>query len=136
MKVLIIGGTRFIGKQVAQQLVATGHDVAVFHRGQTEADLPSSVRHILGDRQQLSDFRDEFKRFAPQVVLDMIAYVEQDAVAVMQTFRGIAERVVAISSQDVYRTYGILWRREITSQTSHPSAKMRPCVAFCIRIAR
>lgn len=120
MKLLVIGGTGFIGTPVVRQLVAVGHDVAVFHRGNTEADLSPDVRHIFGNRQQLSHFTDEFKQFAPQVVLDMIPYVEQDAISVMQTFRGIAERIVAVSSQDVYRSYGILWRREDTTPNTTP----------------
>jgi nucleoside-diphosphate-sugar epimerase len=121
MKILVIGGTRgFIGTQAVKQLVAQGHEVTVFHRGQTNTDLPSSVCHILGDRQNLSDFIGEFKRFAPQIVLDNYLRFEQEAITLMQTFRGIAERVVAISSQDVYRTYGILWRRENTDPNITP----------------
>ena len=34
-----------------RELVKAGHSVAVFHRGQTEAELPSEVRHIKGDRR-------------------------------------------------------------------------------------
>lgn len=120
MKILVIGGTGFVGAPVVERLVNAGHDVAVFHRGETNSDLPRSVRRIVGDRRRLSDFAGEFKWFAPQVVLDMIPYVEQDALTVVQTFRGIAERVVAISSQDVYRTYGVVWRRENTEPNRTP----------------
>lgn len=120
MKTLAIGGTGFIGTPVVERLIEAGHDVTVFHRGITNADLPSAVAHIFGNREQLSDFAQEFEQLSPQVVLDMMPYVEQDAVTVMQIFRGIAERVVAISSQDVYRTYGILWRRENTEPNVTP----------------
>ncbi len=127
MKILVIGGTRgFIGTQVVRQLVNDGHEVVVFHRGQTNADLPPSVRHILGDRQQLPNFRDEFERFAPQIVLDNYPRFEQDAIYLMQTFRGIAERVIAISSQDVYRNYGILEGIENTEPTKTPSNEDAP----------
>lgn len=120
MKVLVIGGTGFIGTPVVRQLISAGHETAVFHRGQTHADLPAEVRHITGERQRLSDYRDELRRFAPRVVLDITPYFEQDAVALMETFRGVAERVVALSSQDVYRSYGILWRRENTTPNPVP----------------
>lgn len=103
-----------------RQLAAAGHAVTVFHRGQTNAELPSAVRQIFGDRQRLHDFADEFKRISPQVVLDMYLRFGREAVAVMQVFRGIAERVVAISSQDVYRSYGILWHTEETSPNITP----------------
>jgi nucleoside-diphosphate-sugar epimerase len=108
MRILLIGGTRFSGPHVVRRLVEMGHQVALFHRGKTEADLPKEVKRILGDRRNLSDFSDEFKHFAPEVVLDMIPATEQDARSAMSTFAGIAQRVAAISSQDVYRAYGRL----------------------------
>ncbi|MFP4121434.1 hypothetical protein [Coleofasciculus sp.] len=44
-----------------------------------QADLRSAVRHIYGNRQTLRDFPAEFEQISPQVVLDAIAYTEQDA---------------------------------------------------------
>lgn len=108
MKVLILGGTRFIGVRVVRRLVERGHDVTVFHRGQTNSQLPSSVSHIFGDRSNLSGFASEFARISPDVVLDMICYNEQEAEILMNTFRGIARRIVVGSSMDVYRAYGCL----------------------------
>jgi len=108
MRVLVIGGTRFIGPFVVAGLCELGCEVALLHRGQTHADLPDTVQHILGDRHRLSEQAQALRRFAPQVVLDMIPAVEQDAHDVMHAFKGLAERVVAISSQDVYAAYGRL----------------------------
>jgi nucleoside-diphosphate-sugar epimerase len=105
MRVLIIGGTKFIGPFVVRQLFELGHEVTIFHRGQSKADLPSAVRFIHGDREQLRDFKTAFEHFAPQVVLDMAPYTEQEAQTVVQTFKGLAQRIVVISSQDVYRAY-------------------------------
>jgi nucleoside-diphosphate-sugar epimerase len=70
------------------------------------------VQHVLGDRLHLFDFKREFERIAPQVVLDMIPYTEQDVQDVIKTFKGIAWRVVAISSQDVYRAYDVFRQLE------------------------
>jgi nucleoside-diphosphate-sugar epimerase len=108
MRVLVIGGTRFIGPFVVTRLCELGCHVTLFHRGQTHAELPAGVRHILGDRHELSDYAGALRRFAPQVVLDMIPLVEQDAHTAMRVCRGMADRVVAISSQDVYAAYGKL----------------------------
>jgi nucleoside-diphosphate-sugar epimerase len=110
MRILILGGTRFIGPFVVRSLTNAGHEVTVFHKGETEAGLPEAVRHIHGDRQGLPKFKPEFAHLAPHVVLDMIAYTEQDAKIAMQTFKDIAQRVVAMSSQDVYRAYDRLRR--------------------------
>ncbi len=57
MKILIIGGTGFIGSVVVRQLAAMQHQVTVFHRRQTSAELSASVNHILGDRHSLLNYR-------------------------------------------------------------------------------
>ena len=108
MKILVIGGTNFIGPHVVRRLASMGHEVSVFHRGHTQAELPQGVNQILGDRARLTDFRPQFEQVAPDVVLDMILLNEQHAQTTMDTFRGIVERVVAVSSMDVYRAYGII----------------------------
>jgi nucleoside-diphosphate-sugar epimerase len=112
MKILVIGGTNFIGPCVVRQLVEMGHEVTVFHRGETKADLPKEVKLIKGDRHNLLEYKHEFQKFAPQVVLDMIPYTAKDAQGVVDTFQDIAQRVVGISSQDVYRARDIMWQRE------------------------
>src|SRR4051794_37891923 len=103
MSVLVLGGTRFIGPRVVERLVASGHEVAVFHRGQTAAPLPAGVRHVRGGRKRLTDHAAEFRPLAPDMVLDMIALTEVDARSLVSTFRGVTGRVVVLSSGDVYR---------------------------------
>ena len=112
MRILVIGGTGFIGSWVARSLVAQGHTLALFHRGRTSVNLPPAILHIHGERQSLAVFTPAFRRFAPDVVLDMFAHGEQDAALVMKTFCGLARRVVAVSSMDVYRAYGCFCRLE------------------------
>jgi nucleoside-diphosphate-sugar epimerase len=106
MRVLIIGGTSFIGPPLVRRLADLGHEVGVFHRGQTHADLPADVGRILGDRQDLGRHVEAFRRFGPEVVVDMIAFNERDASGLLATFRGLARRSVVLSSADVYRAYG------------------------------
>lgn len=105
MRILVFGGTQFIGPQAVRWLVEMGHKVTVFHRGQTETPLPSSVRHIHGDRARSSDFVDDFRKLAPDVVLDMVAGTESDGKALVALSKGMARRLVVISSGDVYRAY-------------------------------
>lgn len=108
MRILVIGGTGFTGPHVVRRLDELGHELLLYHRGETEADLPDGIRHVYGGRWHLENATDRLTRFAPQIVLDMIPRNEQDAWTVVSTFRGIARRVVALSSQDVYRAYGRL----------------------------
>ena len=105
MRALVIGATGFIGPHVVRLLVEQGHEVAVLHRGETDADLPENVRHIRGNRDRLGDLRREFRRLAPDVVCDAILYTEQQARLMIEVLRGVAGRVVAISSADVYRNF-------------------------------
>lgn len=112
MRILVIGGTRFIGPAVVGRLSALGHQVTVLHRGQTETELPHSVQHLHTERALLADLAGEFQRLLPDVVIDTAAYTEQDALAVVHAFRGVARRLVVLSSQDVYRAYGRLHRTE------------------------
>lgn len=107
MRVLVIGGTRFIGPPTIQRLVDAGHHVTVFHRGETEADTPGA-EHVHGERKRLREFRETFARLAPDVVLDMATMNASDAQAVLDAVRGVTTRVVMISSVDVYRAYGRL----------------------------
>lgn len=110
MRILLIGGTRFIGPYVIERLISEGHTISLFHRGETESSFSAGVQHIHGERADLPSFRVQFEQFAPQVVLDMIAMKGQDALILQECFRHLAERVVVVSSSDVYRGYDILKR--------------------------
>jgi nucleoside-diphosphate-sugar epimerase len=101
-----LGGTGFVGRHVVQCLSDAGHSLAVFHRGRTSSGLPASVQEIPGDRRQLSSSIDQFREFAPEVVVDLIAYTDADLFATLDVFKGLSKRLVVISSMDVYRAYG------------------------------
>ncbi len=93
MRVVVIGGTHFMGPHVVRGLATSGHEVTVFHRGAGCHD-PS---HIHGDRKTLP--RD----LHGDVVIDMWCMTEADARTAADHFRD--ERRVVISSADVYRQY-------------------------------
>ena len=112
MRVLIIGGTGFIGRWIVRALVQGRHEVQVFHRGTTTAALPSSVSHIFGDRRELPRFAPLFRVWAPDVVLDTFAYDRDDLALVKRATETIPCRFVILSSMDVYRAYAIYSRLE------------------------
>jgi len=101
MQILVIGGTGFIGRPLVRELARMGHAVTVFHRGSTPAELPAEA--ILGERRDLAVLRPH-----ADVVIDLILSSGAQAAALMETFRGIAKRVIAASSMDVYRACGVL----------------------------
>jgi hypothetical protein len=49
------------------------------------------------------DFRDEFSRFRPEALIDCIGYTLADRSKIVETFEGVLERLVFLSSCDVYR---------------------------------
>lgn len=51
MKILVIGGTKFVGKAIVESALAHGHDVTMLNRGQTNPDLFPSVTRLTGDRE-------------------------------------------------------------------------------------
>jgi nucleoside-diphosphate-sugar epimerase len=110
MRVLVIGGTNFIGPYVVAALDRHGHEVTVYHRGQHEPELPSAVRHIHSPRAAIPvlHFPSSLSDPPPDAVLHMFPVGEDDARAAVARFVGVARRIVALSSGDVYRAYGRL----------------------------
>jgi len=51
MKLLVLGGTKFLGRHAVEVALERGHDVTIFHRGQTNPGLFPNVKELLGDRE-------------------------------------------------------------------------------------
>ena len=105
MRILLIGGNGFIGRPVMTALQQQGHSLALFHRGTSSA--PVGVEQVLGDRDRLSASGAELKRFAPEVVIDLVISSGPQAENLMTVFRGTARRVIMLSSMDVYRAIAV-----------------------------
>ena len=106
MRILLIGATGFIGRHAARELIRLGHEVTVFHRGFTAP--PDGAQAIAGDRNEIGSHAGKFRQLRPDAVVDFVLSNALQARQLMETFRGLTERIVAISSGDVYRACGIL----------------------------
>jgi nucleoside-diphosphate-sugar epimerase len=112
MRVLILGGNGFLGRPITHRLLAVGADITVFHRGTGRAvDWPRGIHTIHGDRNRLELSVEHFRRLRPDIVVDTLAFTQQQAELLMNAFTGIAKRVLVLSSGDVYRANDILFRR-------------------------
>ncbi len=50
MKLLVIGGTRFVGRAIVAEALSHGHQVTLFNRGQSNPDLFAAAEQLIGDR--------------------------------------------------------------------------------------
>ncbi len=110
-RVLVIGGTGFIGQVVARRFAARGSTACVLHRGKTAWEKPTGVDEVVGDRDDAAFLNQAVAAFRPDVVLDLISYTETHAGAVVKALAGRCGRLVTVSSADVYRNYDGLRRR-------------------------
>lgn len=99
MRILIVGGTSFVGRGVAWAASNAGHDVTVINRGQTPSDLPESVTRLVGDRQGDMSALDGLSF---DVTVDAIAYrpIDVDTLSLALGNRG--GHHIQISSVSAY----------------------------------
>jgi nucleoside-diphosphate-sugar epimerase len=81
----------------------------IFHRGEHEPDVPAE--HLHGDFTEFDRHLGRLREFEPEVVIDMLAVRARDAARV-GAFARSAHHAVVLSSADVYRAFGRIWRSE------------------------
>jgi nucleoside-diphosphate-sugar epimerase len=113
VRILVLGGTRFIGRALVMELLGCGHEVAVVHRGEHEGELPAEVVHIHVERSQLPDRRGALASFAPDAAVDLSAMTAADAEALVVALEPSVP-LVAASSCDVYRAFASLHEGVVT----------------------
>jgi nucleoside-diphosphate-sugar epimerase len=106
MRVLILGGTRFIGRRIALDLLARGDDVMVVHRGESEPAELSACGHVHASRAAFASVADQVRALRPDAVVDTRAMTGSDASAVLPHLPDVP--LVLLSSIDVYRAYELL----------------------------
>ncbi len=99
MRILVIGGTRFVGKHVVEQALARGHEVTLFHRGRTGPDLFPEVEHRLGDRDGDLSALSEGEWDA---TIDTCAYLPRQVHALADTLGDRGGHHLLVSSVSAY----------------------------------
>jgi 2'-hydroxyisoflavone reductase len=99
MKLLVLGGTKFLGRAVVEEALARGHEVTLFNRGQTNPDLFPEAEKIRGDRGR--DLRGlEGRRW--DAAIDMATFLPRVVRLSVDALRDAVARYVYISSISVY----------------------------------
>ncbi len=107
MRIVVLGGTRFIGRAIVEELAAAGHELLIAHRGVLEPDGLPAAQHLHADRMELPAHRSALAEFRPDAAIDCRALTRLDAQTAVDSMpAGI--RLVAISSLDVYRAFDAL----------------------------
>src|SRR5690606_2480891 len=102
MKLLIIGGTRFVGRALVDSALARGHEVTLFNRGQSNPGLYPQVETIVGDRT--GDLSALSSR-SWDAVIDTCGYVPRIVRNMAETLSGNVGHYTFISSISVYRDF-------------------------------
>lgn len=103
MRLLILGGSRFIGRHVAEQAQAAGHEVVLFNRGQSWPEAPFET--LQGDLHQLPDYATQLQAVKADVVLHCLAMTPQHAHDFVNVFQHSSAQLHVLSSADVYEAF-------------------------------
>src|SRR5215467_2605518 len=103
MRILIIGGTSFVGRHIAQAALDAGHDVTLFHRGQTNPGLFPTATEILGDRNDESALA-QLGSASWDATVDVSAYLPGQVRTLAAALDGRGGQQLFISTASVYKT--------------------------------
>ncbi len=100
MNILVIGGTRFFGIHMVNELLANGHDVTIATRGKTSDGYGGRVKRIIMERTKEDSMKNALGGRHYDVVIDKIAYCSNDIKYVMEAVN--CDKYIHMSSTAVY----------------------------------
>lgn len=104
MDLLILGGTRFVGRHIVLAALARGHRVTTFTRGHSPDELPAEVERLHGDRTaDLSALAG--RRW--DACVDVSGYLPRVVRASAEALRDAVGRYLFISTLSVYEASGV-----------------------------
>ena len=105
-RLLILGGSGFIGPHTVRYALERGHEVCIFTRGRCETDLPAGVEHLIGDR---NDDHTALEGRTWDVVLDNNAQDYRWVQKSTELLQDAADHYVFVSSISAYEIEGFGW---------------------------
>lgn len=89
MHILVIGGTGTISRAIVRALLAKGHRVTIYNRGQRIDPPPSDVEVILGDRRDRATYEATLQKRSFDVAIDMISFTAEDAASSLRALPNV-----------------------------------------------
>lgn len=109
MNLLILGGTKFVGRHITSTALMRGHHVTLFNRGQTNVNLFSDAEKISGNRD---GGLDALRGRKWDAVIDVNGYLPRVVGASAELLRDAAERYVFISTLSVFKEFSTQGQNE------------------------
>ncbi len=103
MKVLVLGGTGVISREIVTLLLAQQHEVTLYNRGSRDLHFAEGVRLITGDRLEREKFESAMQKERFDAVIDMICFNEADARSTVAAFGDSGAHIVICSSVAAYK---------------------------------
>lgn len=100
MNILVIGGTRFFGIHIVNELLTAGYDVTIATRGKASDSFGDKVKRIFLERTKEESVREALSGTHYDVVIDKIAYCSNDIKYVMDVID--CDKYIYMSSTSVY----------------------------------
>jgi 2'-hydroxyisoflavone reductase len=120
MRLLVLGGTAFLGRHLVEAALERGHRVTLFTRGRTNPGLFPQVDHLIGDRD--SDLSALSGREF-DVAVDTSGYLPKVVRASAELLAGSVESYVFVSTISVYRDAGMLTEETPLQVTADPACE-------------
>jgi nucleoside-diphosphate-sugar epimerase len=121
MRIVFLGGTRFIGTRAVRLAAERGHSVGVFHRGIHSSVLPDEVEEVVVDRDDSPALSTALRKASADVVVDTFAMTKEQTRRTIDGLKDHNGHVVVLSSQDVYAQFGRL--------NGHPASTIEKLVS-------
>ncbi len=102
MRLLVLGGTVFLGRHVVAAAQAAGHAITIFHRGLSRAAMPATIEVLHGDRDSDVDAL-EGRDF--DAAIDCSGYTPQQMTRVADALARRVGHYLFVSSRSVYRRF-------------------------------
>ncbi|NUT51163.1 MAG: NAD(P)H-binding protein [Saccharothrix sp.] len=106
MRLLVLGGTHFLGRAVVSAALDRGWSVTIFRRGTSGVD-PAGVRSVRGDYANAADVARLADHGPWDAVVDTLAYVPRETLGVARALKDHVRRYVVVSSLSAYRGWPV-----------------------------